>query len=77
MVTGWGMDDSARYRYGVDEIIPLSDHADYPDLLNFVEQVSPKVIYTMHGYDKDFAADLRRLGHEAWTLSGSDQLELL
>ncbi len=76
MVSGWGMNDSAKYRYGVDEVIPLSDHADYPDLLQFVDQVAPKETYTTHGYDADFAADLRRRGHAAWSLSGNDQLEL-
>ena len=52
MVSGWGMNDSAKYRYGVDEVIPLSDHADYPDLLKFVEAVKPKTVYTTHGYEK-------------------------
>ena len=76
MVSGWGLDGAARYRYGVDEMLPLSDHADYPDLLSFVEQVSPKQVYTMHGYDQEFAADLRSRGYTAWSLKGRDQLEL-
>jgi len=76
MVSGWGMDDSAKYRYGVDEVIPLSDHADYPDLLKFVDAVEPKTIYTTHGYEKEFAATLRQRGYEAWSLNGDDQLEL-
>lgn len=76
MISGWGMNDSAKYRYGVDEVIPLSDHADYPDLLKFVEAVNPKTVYTTHGYEKEFAATLRRQGYAAWSLSGDDQLEL-
>jgi Cft2 family RNA processing exonuclease len=76
MVSGWGMNDSAKYRYGVDEVIPLSDHADYPDLLKFVDAVKPKTVYTTHGYEKEFAATLRQRGYEAWSLSGDDQLEL-
>lgn len=76
MISGWGMNDSAKYRYGVDAVIPLSDHADYPDLLNFVDAVAPKTVYTTHGYEKDFAATLRRRGLDAWSLSGDDQLEL-
>jgi len=76
MVSGWGMNDSAKYRYGVDEVIPLSDHADYPDLLQFVDAVRPQTVYTTHGYEKEFAATLRRRGYAAWSLSEDDQLEL-
>lgn len=76
MFSGWGIDPSAKYRYGVDEVFPLSDHAGYSDLLAFVEQVAPRRVLTTHGYVKEFARDLRRLGVEAWSLQGADQLEL-
>lgn len=77
MVSGWGMNDSAKYRYGVDEVIPLSDHADYPELLKFVEAVAPQTVYTTHGSEEAFAADLRQRGHTAWSLSKNDQLEMM
>jgi len=77
MMTGWAMQSGARYRYQVDEIFPLSDHADYPELLETVETVKPKRVYLVHGYTQEFAADLRALGYEAWTLEKSDQMELL
>lgn len=76
MVSGWGLDDSARYRYKADEVIPLSDHADYPGLIELVKRVKPQKVYTLHGYDADFASDLRSQGWDAWSLSGRDQLEL-
>jgi Cft2 family RNA processing exonuclease len=76
MISGWGMNDSATYRFGVDEVIPLSDHADYPDLLEFVDTVKPQTVYTTHGYEGEFAATLRQRGYVAWSLSGDDQLEL-
>ena len=75
MVTGWGIDGRARFRYGVDAVIPLSDHADYPDLVRMVETVAPKRVLTCHGFSREFAADLRRRGVEAWSLEGGDQLE--
>lgn len=75
MVSGWGLDGGARFRYGVDEVIPLSDHADYPDLLRLVEMVSPRRVLTLHGFSREFAADLRRRGVAAWSLAGGDQLE--
>ncbi|MDQ8208112.1 MBL fold metallo-hydrolase RNA specificity domain-containing protein [Coraliomargarita sp. SDUM461003] len=76
MVSGWGMDGSAKYRYGVDEVLPLSDHADFPDLLQFVDQVAPKTVYATHGYEQAFAATLRGRGYTAWSLAQNDQLEL-
>ncbi|MEM0969812.1 MAG: ATP-dependent DNA ligase, partial [Verrucomicrobiota bacterium] len=76
MVTGWGIDPNSRFRYQVDAVFPLSDHADYPDLLRSVEQVSPKEVLTLHGFADDFARDLRGRGYEAWSLTGTNQLEL-
>lgn len=76
MLTGWALQSGAKYRYQVDEVFPLSDHADYPELLETVEQVQPKRVLTVHGYTREFAADLRRRGYEAWALAQDDQLEL-
>ncbi len=76
MFTGWALQPGARYRYQVDEIFPLSDHADYPELLETVELVKPRRVYLVHGYTQEFAADLRSRGYEAWSLERHDQLEL-
>ena len=75
MFSGWGIDPSAKYRYRVDEVFPLSDHADYEDSIAFVKAVAPKRVLTTHGYEREFAADLRRLGYDAWSMKGNDQLE--
>jgi DNA ligase-1 len=76
MLSGWAVESSARYRFQVDAVFPLSDHADYPELLATVAEVQPRRVLTVHGYTREFAADLRRLGYEAWTFVGEDQLEL-
>lgn len=76
MLTGWAMIPGAKFRYGCDAVFPLSDHADYPDLLKYVELVCPKRVLTLHGSAAAFAADLRARGHDAWALSQDDQLEL-
>jgi DNA ligase-1 len=76
MLTGWAMTPGAKYRYQVDEVFPLSDHADYGELMDCVDRVKPKVIYTVHGYTVEFARDLRIKGYEAWSLAGDDQIEL-
>jgi len=68
MLSGWAIDPAARYRYGVDEMIGLSDHADFAELLEYVERARPRVVYTLHG-DEAFAAYLRRQGIEAHHLA--------
>lgn len=74
-VTGWAMDPGAVYRYGCDAAFPLSDHADYPDLLRMVEVVRPRKVLTLHGFAAEFARDLRARGIEAWAVGRENQLE--
>lgn len=76
VVTGWALDRGAAARHGCDAAFPLSDHADFPDLLAFVEKVRPKLVYTLHGYAREFAATLRARGFDARALSASNQTEL-
>jgi DNA ligase 1 len=76
MLTGWALHSSAKYRYGVDAVFPLSDHADYPELIETVERVRPRHVRVVHGYTRDFAADLRRRGYDARTFDPAEQLEL-
>ena len=76
MLSGWALTPGAKFRYQVDEVFPLSDHADHPELLETVELVKPRRVWLVHGYTREFAAELRTRGIEAWTLEGSDQLEL-
>ncbi|HET9856893.1 MAG TPA: ATP-dependent DNA ligase [Chthoniobacterales bacterium] len=76
MITGWAVDPSAVYRYQVDAAFPLSDHADYNDLIRYVDLVQPKRVLTLHGFAGEFARDLRERGIEAWALSEENQMEL-
>jgi DNA ligase-1 len=76
IMTGWAIDPGARFRYRTDATIPLSDHADYPDLLRTVELVEPENILTVHGSTRELAAALRNRNHNAWSIHGDDQLEL-
>jgi Cft2 family RNA processing exonuclease len=76
VATGWALDGSAKYQYGCDAAFPLSDHADFPDLLALVERVQPRVVYTLHGFAKEFAATLRARGVEAWAIGQGNQMEL-
>ena len=56
--TGWSLLSGAIYRYGVDVALPLSDHADFDELMELIDRVRPKKIFTHHGYPQ-FAEYLR------------------
>lgn len=71
-VTGWAMDPSARYRLGVDVMVPFSDHADYDGLIQLVERVRPRTVYTTHG-PESFARDLQARGWQAFLLDRPTQ----
>ena len=76
MLSGWALSPGAKYRYQVDEVFPLSDHADYDELLQCVAETQPSLIYTVHGFTREFAQDLRNRGWDARSLVADDQLEL-
>ncbi len=76
VVTGWAIDPGAIYRNRCDAVFPLSYHADYPDLLRYVELVQPKRVFTLHGFAVDFARTLRERGVEAWAIGEDNQLDL-
>jgi putative mRNA 3-end processing factor len=75
MLTGWTMDRSAPFRYGVDRGFALSDHADYPALLRYIELAQPKKVLLNHGW-RDFTYRLRGLGIDAEYLEEHQQLTL-
>ena len=76
MLSGWALQSGANYRYRVDQVIPMSDHADHPGLHECIQRVRPRRILTVHGYAREFAAELRGRGKDAWCAAGGDQLEI-
>jgi Cft2 family RNA processing exonuclease len=65
MLTGWAVSRSAPFMYrGVDLLLPLSDHADFDDLVRLARESGAQRIITMHGAKK-FASHLRKLGLNA------------
>ncbi len=75
MITGWALDSSCKYQNGCDAAFPLSDHADFPELLEFVERVQPKRVLTVHGFAAEFAQTLRARGLDATAIGRENQLE--
>ncbi len=55
---------------GIEKCFQLSDHADFHQLLEYVEQSAPKKAFTVHGYANEFARQLRRMGVKAEPLKG-------
>jgi Cft2 family RNA processing exonuclease len=74
-LSGWGMDENAAKRFGVDSVLPYSDHADFDELLSFVDRVHPERIYCTHGIDA-FVATLKEKGYWSKPLTEADQHDL-
>lgn len=61
LCTGW-----SRPSRVFDQLFPLSDHADFESLLEVVKLSGAKKVYTMHGFEAEFAKTIRqRLGISA------------
>lgn len=69
VLTGWSL-----FRdYGVQGF-PLSDHCDFVQLMNFVQQVNPKRVYCVHGYAKQLSREInKRLNIKTQILQKHDQ----
>ena len=74
-LSGWGIDRSASYRFGVNEVLPLSDHADFQEMIDFVKKVEPKEVYCTHGSNR-FVDYLRKEGFNAHPLIKPEQMDL-
>lgn len=69
LLTGWALHPAAPYRYrDYDLVLPLSDHADFDELVATVRESGAHTIYTVHG-EPGFAAHLREMGFEATHLA--------
>ncbi len=75
-VTGWALDHRSFHGSHHAASFPLSDHADFPSLLRFVELVQPKRVLTLHGFAKEFAATLRERGIAGTPIGEPLQCEL-
>lgn len=74
-VTGWAVDPATRYRWGVDHALPLSDHADFDELIETAERVGAREIYCTHG-PREFVEHLRTRGFNAMPVNGCYQTRM-
>ena len=74
--SGWA---KSNFSYGrkSDYSIPLSDHCDYTELIELVKRSGAEKIYTVHGFVKEFAADLIKMGFDAQPLRENSLDEFL
>ncbi len=71
--SGWALNPNFKYQFKLDEAFVLSDHADYPSIIEFIRKVSPENIYTFHGYSNEFAEKLKRAGYNAFSLDNKNK----
>jgi len=74
-LSGWANSPNGM-RFGAEHMIPMSDHADFNELLEFVRQVNPQKVYTTHGFDS-FPQYLRDIGFKAALLEETKQMSLI
>jgi len=67
LATGW------EFRGAFDKTFPLSNHADYNELLEYVKLANPKLVLTDHGFCEEFARKLNKLGFNAKPLKQHKQ----
>jgi len=72
LLTGWALH---RGNLGADYALPMSDHADFPQLLELVDRSQAKSVYVTHGARR-LAAELRDRGFEAEFLVRKLQMRL-
>jgi len=64
-LSGWALDSGYQYKMKLDKAFPLSDHCDYPSLIQFAIKCNPEKIYTYHGFSAELANDLKKIGYDA------------
>ena len=70
-VTGWALLDAAYDRYGAQGLVPMSDHADFDELVAIVEKSRARRVRTVHGFADALARILARRGMDAEALEAA------
>jgi len=72
-LSGWAMRSASRAELDADVLIPMSDHADFEDLLAHVSDVGPERVFTHHGFAREFARIVSDRGTESFALPGHEE----
>lgn len=76
VLTGWALEPWGARRAGADLAFPVSDHADYPSLLEFAKGTGAREVVTLFGFAEELAAGLRKEGLFARAVTEKVQLDL-
>ncbi|MCS7142983.1 MAG: MBL fold metallo-hydrolase [Aigarchaeota archaeon] len=68
VATGWAQ---TRTFPSYKKAFPLSAHDDFYRLMRFVEEVDPRFVFTVYGFSRRLAANLRRTGRRALAIDES------
>lgn len=75
LASGWMQVRGIRKQKNVDKAFVLSDHPDWYDLMETIQETEAKEIVTMHGNSILFANYLREIGFDASPLKGMEFIE--
>jgi putative mRNA 3-end processing factor len=75
VLTGWALEPWGARRSGADVAFPVSDHADYPSLLEFAKGTRAREVITVFGFAEALAAGLRKEGLFARAVTEKMQLD--
>ncbi|MCU0696721.1 MAG: MBL fold metallo-hydrolase [Myxococcaceae bacterium] len=75
VLTGWALEPWGARRSGADVAFPVSDHADYPSLVDFARATGAREVITLFGFAEELAAGLRKEGLFARAVSEKVQLD--
>ena len=63
--SGWAINKNYGHIMNLDYVIPFSDHCDFEELVEVVKKCKPEKIFTIHGFQNEFARHLNSIGFNA------------
>jgi putative mRNA 3-end processing factor len=63
--SGWAVNKNYCHIMNLDYVFPFSDHCDFDELLEVIKKSRPEKIFTVHGFQVEFAKHLNLLGYNA------------
>lgn len=61
VATGMAVEKVFRKSIDVDEAFPLSDHADFEELIAFIDRCNPSIVLTYHGQSRRLSKAIRKI----------------
>jgi len=76
-VMGWSLDieNEIKEVFDADFVFPLSNHAGYDELIQYIQITSPEKIFLLGTYSMQFSRTLKNMGFDAIPLDTPKQLK--